>query len=206
MQIILSTPQDLTLETIEGFTLPLLKTLETGLVSSLLVQRSHISDTEYKKLLQTIIPMAQARNCAVLLHNSAHMVRSLGADGVHINSSHADFIAAIKLLKPEYIVGAGNITSRHGSMLAGEAGADYLCFGSLEGAIETMDVELARWWSKLFQTPCVLFDQKTAPKDIDITASEFIGLGENLWNHKNGPAQELLNIKNSTGTIERVGN
>jgi len=204
VQIILSTPQNLTTATISNFTDNLVAVLETGMVSALLVYRGEIKDGEYQKLLEIILPLSQPRNCATLLHNSAHLVRTTGADGVHISSGHENFIAAINLLKPQHIVGAGDITSRHQAMLAGEAGADYVCFGSIEGPIFDTDREMAQWWSKLFQTPCAVFDQQSTIKEMDFPASDFIGFGDNLWNIDQKAAQTLVKLKNSTGMFGRI--
>jgi len=179
--------------------------LETGLVSAVLVDRSDESDKEYRQLSKAIIKISQPRHCATLLHNSANMVASLGADGVHISSGHEDFIAATKLLKPNFIVGAGNITSRHQAMLAGEAGADYICFGSIKGA-GSDEIDLVHWWTKLFQVPCAIFDQQSNPLEIKNPPAEYLGLGQNLWDLDIAPNETLLTMKDRIGIHERQNN
>ncbi|MCF6326504.1 MAG: thiamine phosphate synthase [Devosiaceae bacterium] len=205
MQIILSTPQNLTMANLPAFSPALILALETGLVSAILVDCPDVEAKEYQQLSTAIIKISQPRHCATLLHNSPHLVSSLGADGVHISSSHEDFIAATKLLKPNFIVGAGNITSRHQAMLAGEAGADYICFGSIKGA-GSNEIDLAHWWTKLFQIPCAIFDQQSNPLEINNPPAEYLGLGQNLWNLDKKPNETLLMMKDRIGIHERQNN
>ncbi len=172
--------------------------LETGLVSAVIVERTSESDNEYRQLSAKIIKIAQPRHCATILHDSPNLVAQLGADGVHISSGHENFMAATKLLKPNFIVGAGNVRSRHQAMLAGEAGADYICFGSVKGA-DSVEIDLARWWSELFQTPCVIFDQRSDPLEITRPPAEYLGLGQNLWDFDKHPGETLLKTVGNIG-------
>jgi thiamine-phosphate pyrophosphorylase len=44
--------------------------------------------------------------------------------------------------------------SRHAAMVAGEAGADYVQFGSLDLAPPGAVIDLVAWWHELFVLPC----------------------------------------------------
>lgn len=202
MQIILTTPIDLTPNNIKAFIPSLVLILETGLVRALLVQQGKNNDGDYQKILTSLIAVSQPKNCAILLQDHLQLVKKTGADGVHISSDHADFLSAIANLKPHFIVGAGNIKTRHAAMLAAEAGADYICFGDLDGTGMASDLELAQWFSELFQTPSMVFDQQTdLPEEGQDWPAfqksvEFIGLGENLWNNKQ-PGEALIRLTKS---------
>ena len=53
-----------------------------------------------------------------------------GADGVHLpGRDMGPLKRALTALKPERIVGAGDVRSRHDAMQAGETGVDYVMFG-----------------------------------------------------------------------------
>ena len=62
-------------------------------------------------------------------------------------------------LKPDRIVGAGGLQSRHDAMTAGEAGADYVLFGEpdRDGHRPRLEaiVERVHWWAEVFEPPCV---------------------------------------------------
>jgi thiamine-phosphate pyrophosphorylase len=77
-------------------------------------------------------------------------------DGVHLDDPNRA-VAARTLLGGEGLIGVSCALSRHAAMVAGEAGADYVMFGSLADLPEA-DGELAdmvAWWSEMFVLPCV---------------------------------------------------
>ncbi len=188
MQIFLATPLDFSIEDFRG---PLTRAMETGLVSALLVRRDALSEKDYETRVKFILPIAQSHDCAVLLDNLPALVKKLRADGVHMSSGQQKFALALSDLKPQFIVGAGDVSSRHEAMLRGEAGADYILFGDLDQGADQGVREMTLWWSELFETPCVLFDPATGLLELDPSGSEFIGLGDNIWKAPQGPAVAL---------------
>jgi thiamine-phosphate pyrophosphorylase len=132
-------------------------------------------------LARQFITIAQSHDCAVMLRDQPDLVRKLGADGVHITGGQKAFAEAVKSLSPNFMVGAGDLHSRHEAMLRGEAGADYLMFGPLSGIPSPEDRDLAQWWTEAFEPPCV-FSQPGTPLDVVEDAGyEFVALGETLW-------------------------
>ncbi len=188
MQVFLITPTDLDEK---AFQPALLAALETGLVSALLIRRAGLSEEYYHSRIDALRPLAQASDCAVLLEDCPELVKKFGADGVHMSSGQQNFAEALKALKPQFIVGAGDIGSRHEAMLRGEAGADYILFGSLEHAPDRAAQDLARWWGELFETPYVLSDPITPTGELSPEGGEFVGLGLNVWKAPDGPAQAI---------------
>ena len=75
------------------------------------------ADPNHRAALQPIaaalVPVAQARGIAALVHNDTGLAVRTGADGVHIDSGQRDLTAAISLFRPNKIVGAGGPASRH---------------------------------------------------------------------------------------------
>ncbi len=191
MQIILTTPANPDLQI---FANELQSALETGLVSVLLIKKAQLDMPDYKELVRQIRPIAQTYDCAVLLDNEPQLVHSLNADGVQISTSHTDVLEALNSLKPEYIVGAANINSRHQAMLCGEAGVDYLAFGDFTNSPDEEAMALSKWWSELFEVPCAVFDPATKITRIEFGAWEFLGLGENLWNASIPVAKALKSL------------
>ena len=64
-------------------------------------------------------------------------------------------------LKPDRIAGVGGLATRHDSMAAGEAGADYVLFGEPDARGQRPSpeaiAERLQWWAELFEPPCVGF-------------------------------------------------
>ena len=97
----------------------------------------------------------QNADAALLLDGHVELVARSGADGAHV--SDIEFMNdALEQLKPDRIVGVGGLHSRHDSMLAGEAGADYVLFGEPEATAKAShrgDHERLEWWAELFEPP-----------------------------------------------------
>src|SRR6202167_2265796 len=72
--------------------------------------------------------IVQRRDVALLIEDKPELVARAGADGAHLTGIEA-FAAALALLKPDRIAGAGGLRGRHDAMLAAETGADYVMFG-----------------------------------------------------------------------------
>jgi thiamine-phosphate pyrophosphorylase len=102
----------------------------------------------------------QEQGCAFLLADDAALAAKIGADGAHLSNPQA-FRAALALLKPARIAGAGGLISRHDAMLAGEAGADYVMFGEPDAAGKRPAfpaiLERVAWWAEIFEIPCVAY-------------------------------------------------
>ena len=146
-------------------------------VAALLVPRARQADEYYRTLVAALSPTAQMRGVAVLIEGAPGQVRELGVDGLHIADGLAATKAAISTLKPDFIVGAGNVRTRHDAMQLGEAGVDYILFGPLSGPISSDERELARWWAQTMEIPGVLSDPDARVDQIDAAGCEFIGLG-----------------------------
>ena len=78
--------------------------------------------------IKALLPAVQNAGAALLLDGHVELVARAGADGAHLNGLAA-MEDAMPSLKPDRIAGVGGLATRHDSMAAGEAGADYVLFG-----------------------------------------------------------------------------
>lgn len=145
-------------------------------VAALLLPRGDRAENAYKEFVKAVTPAAQAVDAAVLIEGEPGLVRTLGADGLHVTGGLGAVRAALGALHPDFIVGAGNIGTRHDAMTKGEAGIDYILFGPLSGPISASARDLARWWAETMEIPCVLSDPMATLTDFDAAGAEFIGL------------------------------
>ncbi|RAH96938.1 hypothetical protein DLJ53_30120 [Acuticoccus sediminis] len=76
------------------------------------------------------------------------------ADGVHLTGDFAARIAAVET-RPEGLTVGASAASRHEAMTLGEAGSDYVWFGTTASLLESA-AEMACWWQALFEVPAVL--------------------------------------------------
>jgi thiamine-phosphate pyrophosphorylase len=115
---------------------------------------------------RSLVARAQQAGVAALLADASDLVRTLRADGVHLNPARhllEAYAAARQTLGPDAIIGADVAISRHDAMSLAEAGADYIAFGAPSHlkdrarARERRD-DLVSWWGEIFEVPCVALD------------------------------------------------
>ena len=172
----------------EAFAPILADALSGGDVASLIITAE---PPDLAPLAKLLVPIAQVRGVATLIHNDTQLAGHVRADGIHIDSGRAD-LAAASSLRPQKIVGASGLRSRHDAMTAGESDPDYVFFGRLDGdsgpAIFDKALDLAAWWAGLFQIPAIVMggaslDSVREARDAGI---EFVALRRAIWEHPAG--------------------
>lgn len=146
-------------------------------IPALLLRRGDMAENAYKTMVKAVAPGAQALGAAVLVEGEPRLVRLLGVDGLHVSGGIKAVRDAVAVLKPNLIVGAGDIGSRHDAMQKGELDIDYILFGPLSGAISQDEREMARWWAETMEIPSVLSDPGADYANYEAEGCEFIGLG-----------------------------
>lgn len=152
--------------------------LAKGPVSALLVAAGPLDDTAYRDRVAALLPIAQAKNCAVLIDNRIDLVIPTQADGVHVTGGLNTLKDALAKLKPDYIVGTGAIGSRHEAMLRGELDVDYLMFGDRP---ETDGAEMANWWAETFEVPSVYCARAATDPALSALRAEFAAFAQKDW-------------------------
>ena len=146
--------------------------------------------------IKMLAPIVQAGGAALLLDGHADLVARGGADGAHVSGIDA-MQEALPTLKPDRIVGVGDLATRHDAMSAGEAGADYVMFGepdphgqrpATEAIAERLD-----WWAELFEPPCIGFAESFEEAQLFAEAgADFVLVGDCVWNDPRGAATALM--------------
>nr|WP_314257729.1 thiamine phosphate synthase [uncultured Devosia sp.] len=168
-QLYLITPANADLE---SFPAALMAVLSAAEFSALLVTRGEMDEHTYAKLAAKLVNIGQGAGCAVLVEDDVALVKKIGADGVHVTTGAEDLTYAVAALKPSMIVGAGNVSTRHDAMTAGEMDIDYVSF---------TDPDLAQWWTETFEVPGVLSLPQAAPGATDPRGAEFLALSDSIW-------------------------
>lgn len=143
---------------------------------------------------------------ACLLVGDPKAVISHGLDGVLL-PEEADVAAARKLLGLERLVGAACGLSRHGAMLAGESGADFVQLGTMDAHADLAElVELATWWADLFVIPLAVAApaEQAAIVQLAEAGADFLMVGGEFWSRPADEAAALLaDMAASLAAIER---
>lgn len=175
------------------------RVLAAAPVAALLLPNGAASPQAYARLVRSVVPVAQANDCAVLIDGLPDDVKKLGADGVHMQGGTDAIRDAVEHLRPECIVGAGDVHSRHDAMVRGEAEVDYVFFGSIDGSPDPEARGLAEWWAETFEIPAVLAPGAADIPDLGETNIEFIALGDTVWTAKDGPDVAIAEIARQLG-------
>jgi thiamine-phosphate pyrophosphorylase len=112
------------------------------------------------------VDLVQAAGAAALICDDPGLAKATRADGVHL-SWGADlaerYAQARTMLGSGAIVGVDAGVSRHDAMTLGEAGADYIAFGSDDsGASPAERNALLAWWAEIFEVPVMALNVSDA--------------------------------------------
>ena len=145
--------------------------------------------------IKALAPVVQDKGAALLIEGHVELVARGGADGAHLTGIAA-MEDALPTLKPDRIAGVGGLATRHDSMAAGEAGADYVLFGEPDAKQQRPSTdaiaERLGWWAELFEPPCVGFAVSLEEaREFAAAGADFVLAGDFIWNDARGAAVAL---------------
>ena len=149
--------------------------------------------------VKALAPAIQGKGAALLLDGHVELVARAGADGAHLTGIEA-LGEALPTLKPDRIAGVGGLTTRHDSMTAAEAGADYVLFGEPDARGQRPSAEAIaerlQWWAELFEPPCVGFAaSREEAHRFAAAGADFVLVGDLIWNDVRGAAAALMDAE-----------
>ena len=195
MRLYLVTPRRLELDLFK----PCLEAaLQGGDVAALLIDLE--DETLLAGVAEALAPIAQAAGVAAVVASDSRAVGRAGADGIHISTGEADVRSALERFKPDGIVGAGSVLTRHEAMRLGELNPDYLFFGRLDkdehDEPHTKMLDLGAWWADLFEVPAVVLCGNAlehVPAVVE-TGAEFLAARTCVWSYAEGPAAAVARL------------
>ena len=166
----------------------LARALDAGPVAAFQFRVKDIDQHEAARLAAPLQAICAEREVAFIVNDSIALAKRLKADGVHLGQGDGDVAEARDALGGEAQIGVTCHASRHLAMEAGEAGADYVAFGSFfdsatKASEHRPDVGILEWWSKLFEIPCVAIggiEPENARPLID-AGSDFLAVSSAVW-------------------------
>ena len=144
-----------------------------------------------------------------MLDGHVVLVARAGADGAHLTGIEA-MEEALPSLKPDRIIGVGGLATRHNSMAAGEAGADYVLFGEPDAGGQRPSVEAIAerldWWAELFEPPCVGYAaSREEAREFAAAGADFVLVGDFIWADPRGGAAALKDAEETIGRARAAG-
>jgi thiamine-phosphate pyrophosphorylase len=174
--------------------------LAGGDVATLILPQYERDDDAFQAYAEAIVPMAQARDVAVVIAGDTRVAGRVRADGLHIVDNAAAVGEAMEKYAPKMIVGAGSAKDRHTALEVGEERPDYIFFGRLDGDIKpdahAKNLDLAEWWSSMIEIPCVVMGGSDIASALAVaeTGADFVALRRAVFEHKDGPGAAVAEV------------
>lgn len=156
-----------------------------------------VDQHEAARLATPLLQLCRDRDVAFIVNDSVALARRIGADGVHLGQGDGDVGEARTVLGPQAQIGVTCHASRDLAMEAGEAGADYVAFGSFfasatKASDHRPEPQLLTWWSGLCELPCVAIGGITPANAAPLIAAgaDFLAVSGGVWN-----GDEAANIR-----------
>lgn len=184
--------------------------LDAGDVAALQLRLKDTPETELRRVIDRLRPIAQSRDVAFLLNDNPALAVQSGCDGAHVGQTDMSAKQARAILG-DLTLGVTCHNSRHLAMEAGEAGADYVAFGAFFPTTtkippEMAEIDTLRIWALTMEIPCVAIGgigpENCAP--LVSAGAEFLAVSGAVWNHKEGAAAGVKAMLNAIAAVPRA--
>lgn len=166
----------------------LARALDAGPVAAFQFRVKGVDQHEAARLAEPLLAVCREREVAFIVNDSVALTKRLGADGVHLGQQDGDVREARAALGREAQIGVTCHASRHLAMEAGEAGADYVAFGSFfpsetKASEHRPEPELLTWWQNLVEIPCVAIGGITPENCLPLidAGADFLAVSRAVW-------------------------
>ncbi|MBR0551456.1 thiamine phosphate synthase [Stakelama marina] len=184
-QLYLISPLDVSGDFVER----LARALDSGPVAAFQYRVKDIDQHAAARAAEPLQALCSDYDVAFIVNDSVSLAKRLGADGVHLGQNDGDPREARSILGPDVQIGVTCHDSRHLAMEAGEAGADYVAFGSFYPTItkevsHRPDPSILSWWTTLFELPCVAIGGITPDNAAPLieAGADFLAVCGSVWN------------------------
>ncbi|MEL6662504.1 MAG: thiamine phosphate synthase [Pseudomonadota bacterium] len=199
------------IDDVSAFKAILMQALDAGDVACLqlrLKDGGQIDADATRAVADAVMEGVQSKDIAVIINDSVDLALELGADGIHVGAMDASVAEARRRLGPEAIVGATCKSSRHIAMEAGEAGADYVAFGSFyptktKDDATPADPEILELWQESMELPCVAIGGITPSNAEPLVraGADFLAVSSGIWAHPEGASAAVAQFN---GMFDRL--
>ena len=171
----------------------LARAIDAGPIAAFQLRLKGVDEHAIARAAEPLQRVCADRDIAFIVNDSMSLAKRIGADGVHLGQEDGDPREARALLGPSAQIGVTCHDSRHLAMEAGEAGADYVAFGSFyptttKEVRHHPDPSILGWWTTLFEIPCVAIGGITPAnaRPLIEAGADFIAVCSAVWNAAEG--------------------
>ncbi|MDB5695963.1 MAG: thiE [Sphingomonas bacterium] len=173
----------------------LARALDAGPAAAFQFRVKDVDQHEAARLAEPLQRLCSDRDVAFIVNDSVALAKRLGADGVHLGQDDGDPREARAALGPGAQIGVTCHDSRHLAMEAGEAGADYVAFGSFfetltKAVRHRAEPVVLSWWATMFEIPSVAIGGITPAnaRPLVKAGADFLAVSAGVWSHSDGEA------------------
>jgi len=184
------------------------RALESGPVAAFQFRVKGIDQHEAARLAEPLQAICARHDVAFIVNDSIALANRLKADGVHLGQDDGSVQEARQVLGRETQIGVTCHSSRHLAMEAGEAGADYVAFGSFFPSVTKAsehrpEPDVLTWWQGLFEIPCVAIGGITPGNCAELVraGADFIAVSDAVWS--GDEAQSVAAFQSAIATAHR---
>ena len=164
------------------------RALSAGSVAAFQFRVKGVDEHEAARLAVPLQEICAAHDCAFIVNDSISLAKRLGADGVHLGQGDGDPRQARDELGREAQIGVTCHASRHLAMEAGEAGADYVAFGTFfpsatKDSEHRAELDTLTWWQSILEIPCVAIGGITPANcgPLVTAGADFLAVSNAIW-------------------------
>lgn len=165
------------------------RAVQAGPVAAFQFRVKDMEQHEAARLAAPLQEVCRANDVAFIVNDSIALAKRLKADGVHLGQQDGEIAEAREALGRDAQIGITCHASRHLAMEAGDAGADYVAFGSFfpsttKSSEHRPDLELLHWWQNLMEIPCVAIGGITPEncRPLVEAGADFLAVSAAVWN------------------------
>lgn len=181
-----------------GFADRLARAIDSGPIAAFQLRLKGLDEHAIARAAEPLQRVCADRDVTFIVNDSMALAKRIGADGVHLGQGDGDPREARALLGPSAQIGVTCHDSRHLAMEAGEAGADYVAFGSFyptttKDVRHHPDPSILGWWTTLFELPCVAIGGITPANAMPLieAGADFLAVCSAIWNAPEGEADAV---------------
>ena len=184
------------------------RALDAGPATAFQLRLKDVDQHEAARLAGPLMDICAAREVTFIVNDSIALARRLNADGVHLGQGDGTVAEAREALGRDAQIGITCHASRHLAMEAGEAGADYVAFGSFfssetKASDHRPEPEILTWWQTLFELPCVAIGGITPENAGPLVeaGADFLAVSHGVWGGDEVAAMQAFGkLVNGSGT------
>ena len=193
-----------------GFPERLARALDAAPVAAFQLRVKDVDQHEAARLAEPLQRLCGDRDVAFIVNDSVALAKRLSADGVHLGQGDGDPREARAVLGPGVQIGVTCHDSRHLAMEAGEAGADYVAFGSFhptttKAVNHRPDPSILSWWGTMFELPSVAIGGITPAnaRPLVDAGADFLAVSAGVWAHPDGEAAAVEAFAAVLGNMDK---